>query len=225
MFWRIFTGAAYIHKDHLTPHAPDAETWQNFVRYVNAILAAQDQRVPRYLSKNNKILHLTGIRQAFPQALIFIPFRELSAHAGSLQRMHQKFIEMQADDKFVKSYMTWLVHHEFGRDQRPFRFDGEASSAKPDQGSIDYWLELWCATYEWLENSVPDDVVFVCYEDLCTHPAVWTRLAEMASVSAARDGDDTFSLSQAKVDSTADPALVDRAAAIYSRLANRSRAA
>jgi hypothetical protein len=225
VFWRIFAGGQYIHKDHLTPHAPDAETRRNFVRYVNAILAAQDERAPRYLSKNNNnVLRLGGIRQAFPQALILVPFRDPTTHAGSLQRMHRNFVEQQAEEKFVKSYMTWLVHHEFGHDHRPFRFGGDAPATTAGLESIDYWLALWCATYGWLENSVPDDIVFVCYEDLCTDPGVWTRLAGMAGVSAERDGDDTFSLSQAKVDGEADPALLENAASIYGRLMARSRA-
>jgi len=226
VFWRIFAGADYIQKDHLTPHAADAEVRQRFVAYVNAILAAQDERVPRYLSKNNNnILRLGSIRRAFPQALILVPFRDPSTHAGSLQRMHGTFADQQAEDKFVKSYMTWLVHHEFGHDHRPFRFGGDEPVAKSGPESIDYWLALWCATYGWLENSAPEDVIFVCYEDLCNDPSVWTRLAEKAGVSPERAGDDTFSLSQAKVDGSVDPKLVERAAAIYERLVARSRAA
>jgi hypothetical protein len=120
--------------------------------------------------------------------------------------------------------MTWLVHHEFGHDHRPFRFGGDVPTTTSGPDSIDYWLALWCATYGWLENSVPEDVIFVCYEDLCTDPSVWTRLAENAGVSPEREGDDTFSLSQAKGDGSADPKLVERAAAIYERLVARSRA-
>lgn len=127
---------------------------------MNAILAAHDERVPRYLSKNNdNILRLGSIRRAFLQALILVPFHDPSAHAGSLQRTHGAFADQQAEDKFVKPYITWLVHHEFGHDHRPFRFDGDEPAVTAWSESIDYWLALWCETYGWFENAVPEDVI------------------------------------------------------------------
>jgi hypothetical protein len=223
VFWRIFAGTEYIAKTHLEPHAPDPETTWKYVCYVNAILHAQDARVPRYLSKNNNnILRLSTIRQAFPQALVLILFRDPVAHAGSLLRQHRNFSKMQADDRFVRSYMTWLAHHEFGHDQRPFRF-GDARSSY-DRDTIDYWLEMWCATYAWLERSAPKDAIFVCYEDLCSDPKVWSRLAAIAGI--AGDGEEgSFRVSTAAADPGSDPELAARAAALYGRLVERARAA
>ncbi len=228
VFWRIFAGTEYIGKTHLKPHSPNPETTWKYVCYVNAILTAQEPRLPRYLSKNNNnILRLNSIRQAFPRALILIPFRDPLAQAHSLLRVHRNFMEMQAEDRFVKSYMTWLVHHEFGHDHRPFRFGEEDPTLRESHGSdkIEYWLGMWCATYGWLERSVPEDAIFVCYEDLCDGTEVWTRLAEIAGVTAVRDENNTFRSSNVKVEAGNDLELAERASAIYARLADRARAA
>ena len=228
VFWRVFAGDDYIARTHLRPHEPDDETTQRYVRYVNAILAAQDPpRADRYLSKNNNnILRLHGIRRAFPRALILIPFRDPMAHAGSLLTQHRNFLDMQAGDRFVLSYMTWLGHHEFGHDHRPFRFDGAAPAGDPDTGHIDYWLDLWAATYGWLERSAPTDAVFVCYEDLCAGPEVWNRLAALAGVPAGGDADAAFRQGAARAGGAdPDPGLAARTGALYTRLRDRARAA
>ncbi len=228
VFWRIFVGEEYIEKTHLQPHSPDQETTGKFVRYVNAILNAQDFSGTRYLSKNNNnILRLQGIRRAFPQALILIPFRDPLSHAGSLLRQHRKFTETQKTDRFVTSYMTWLVHHEFGLDHRPFRFDEAGHPHEPSYGTdtSEYWLELWCATHEWLEHSAPEDAIFVCYEDLCGGAGVWDRLATISGIPSCREDMDAFSLSKASAEASDNATLTKRASSIYARLADRSRAA
>ncbi len=226
VFWRVFAGPSYIKPTHLEPHAPGEQTRSKYVRYVNAILAAQDGAAERYLCKNNNnILRLGAIRQAFPQALLLVPFREPVAHAASLLRQHRNFGEMQAKDPFVRSYMTWLVHHEFGLDHRPFRFGAEEAALPGDPGSLDYWLALWSETYAWLERSAPEDAVFVCYEALCRDPAVWTGLAEMADIEPDLKGQEALRLSESKPESASDAALAERAAALYARLAERARAA
>jgi hypothetical protein len=228
VFWRVFAGDDYISKTHLIPHSPDAELVQKYVGYINAILNAQGERKPLYLSKNNNnILRLKAIRQAFPQALILIPFRAPLSHAGSLLRQHQHFTKVHAEDPFSQSYMTWLAHHEFGADHRPFRFDeaaqGQASPHSKD--SLDYWLEIWCVTYEWLERTAPDDAIFVCYEDLCSDTTVWGRLADLAGLSTESAQTETFKLGRSPTDTKADPALADRASSLYTRLANKAREA
>ena len=228
VFWRIFAGEDYIEKTHLQPHSPNPETTWKYVCYVNAILTAQETRLPRYLSKNNNnILRLNSIRQAFPRALILIPFRDPLAQADSLLRQHRILMEMQAEDRFVMSYMTWLVHHEFGHDHRPFRFSEEDPTLQLSHGAdtIEYWLGIWCAAYEWLERSVPEGAIFVCYEDLCNDTEVWARLAEIAGITAVRDDDNTFRLSNVKVEAANDLDLAEQASAIYARLADRARAA
>jgi hypothetical protein len=224
VFWRTFSGDEYLTSDRLIAYRPDEEVVSKYVRYVNAILAASDTPVQRYLSKNNNnILRLGALREAFPNALILIPFREPLQHAHSLLRQHARFSKLQSEQTFVLRYMTWLGHHEFGLDHRPFQFDG---SARPPHApdALDYWLYLWCDTYSWLERTKPKGAQFVCYEDLCTRPEVWKRLAALADVAAEQDAGDPFKLSDKPPSGDFDRKLADRAHAIYARLAEDARA-
>lgn len=224
VFWRIFVGDEYLKKEHLKPHEPSGAVIQKYVCYVNAILAAQSPRRELYLSKNNNnILRLGAIHQAFPNALILIPFREPLQHAMSLLRQHRRFSELQEKSGFTLSYMTWLGHHEFGLDHRPFLLDSTTSSPYSTD-TLDYWLQLWCQTYAWLESSKPKSALFISYEDLCTNEDNWTRLAALANIEMNHRTGDPFKLSSRPVDACVDQSLADYASVIYARLVTRSRA-
>ena len=224
VFWRVFSGDTYLSKAGLRPHEPGPDVLEKYVAYVAAILQADEAPKDRYLSKNNNnILRLPALRRAFPNALILIPFRDPQSHAMSLLRQHHHFLALQAEDRFVRAYMTWLGHHEFGQDHRPFQFDGTSQPAA-DPGTIDYWLQLWTAAYSWLEKTAPTDAVFVCYEDLCSRADVWKTLAGRAGLDSDEAEAETFKISTAKTAGDADPALSAKAAALYDRLAARTRA-
>lgn len=227
VFWRVFCGEEYIKDTHLVPHSPDSEKMWDYVRFVNAVLNSRGNRVTRYISKNNNnILRLKSIRYTFPKALVLIPFRDPSTHAYSLFRMHQAFSEIQTNDSFVKSYMTWLVHHEFGLTHRPFQYkQDEVDSAIPlDSGTYNYWLNLWLASYEWIDKTAPSDAIFVCYEDLCTDPRVWENIEHVCGVRSPTNELETLDLSIQKVSEIADQALMQKATSLYNRLAEKARA-
>ncbi len=197
VFWRVFAGEDYIRPDCLMPHQPDQEVGQSYLTYLAAVLAAQEQGGPaRYLAKNNNaILRLGFLRKTLPKALLLVPFREPLAHASSLLRQHRRFSEMQAASPFVKSYMTWLGHHEFGLDHRPFRLtasDIQARQGGPEQ--LPYWLGLWQDTYAWLSETMPSGVIPICYEDLCSDPLVWRRIAELAEIDPGAGAEMPFVL-------------------------------
>jgi hypothetical protein len=226
VFWRIFDAESYISETHLAPHDPDPEITAKFAAYVAAILKADSAGRTRYLSKNNNnILRLGALRGLFPKAVILIPFRDPLSHAGSLLRQHGNFVTQQQADPFVRAYMGWLGHHEFGLTHKPFRFDaaGQARLAEHSPDSLDYWLELWCQVYGWLEKTAPADAYFVCYEDLCTDPAVWTRLAGVCGLEAAAETDEPFRLAKAQAERPADPQGLEAAMALYGRLVARAR--
>ena len=224
VFWRIFAGDEYLENTRLVPHQPSAEIVRKFVCYVNAILAAHSPRCSRYLSKNNNnILRLGAIRQAFPNALILIPFRDPFQHANSLLQQHRRFSSLQAESRFTLSYMTWLSHHEFGLDHRPILPAGSTRPGFPTD-TLDYWLQLWSEVYTWLEQSKPDSAVLVCYEDLCTREEIWTRLADLADLPADHKTGDPFRLSPRPIDADVDPAVANRAAETYERLVTKARA-
>ncbi|MDQ2091596.1 sulfotransferase [Marimonas arenosa] len=179
-FWRVFDGAAYIKADRLLPHVPEAALVSKYRRYVGAILKARG--AGRYLAKNNNnILRLGMLAEAFPDAHLLVPFRDPVAHAGSLRAQHARFAETHAKDPFSRDYMGWLAHHEFGSDHRWF-----AVGDKPegDPTARDYWLAEWCSVYDWLLETAPERVRFVCYEDLCNDPAAWSTLAEEIGIEA-----------------------------------------
>ena len=223
VFWRTFSGKEYIMEGRLLPYQSDKETVLKYIRYVNAILSAQTSQRSRYLSKNNNnILRLGAVQQAFPKALILIPFREPLQHAASLLRQHVHFSELQTRSEFTLSYMTWLGHHEFGLDHRPILPAGVEPPEYPTS-TLNYWLQLWCDTYSWLENSKPDTALFVCYEDLCSHPDNWQQLAELANIPADHNGGDPFESSNRPVETDTDQELADRAMAIYERLVTQAR--
>lgn len=223
VFWRVFAGNEYIGKSSLKPHQPSDEVVQKYIQYVNAILSVHTPQGELYLSKNNNnILRLNAIHKAFPNALILIPFRDPLQHAYSLFRQHSHFSEMQSKSAFTMSYMTWLGHHEFGLDHRPFRFDDSVSSLyAPD--CLEYWLQLWCHTYSWLESSKPESAVFVCYEDLCSRKESWQRLAQLADISVA-EAENSFKLSSHSEAISLNQDLVDQASGIYESLKGQSRA-
>lgn len=222
VFWRVFAGNQYLKKTCLKPHEPSREVIDKFILYVNAILSAQSLPRERYLSKNNNnILRLEAIQKAFPNALILVPFREPFQHALSLLRQHQNFTDLQNKNKFTLSYMTWLGHHEFGLDHRPFQFGLTAETGSAN--TLDYWLQLWCNTYAWLEESKPKPALFVCYEDLCTNYEYWPRLATLADADANLNIGDPFKLVINPVDADVNQELAKRVTALYSRLVTQSR--
>jgi hypothetical protein len=225
VFWRVFSGDEYLKKTHLVPHEPSEEVINEYIRYISAILSDGSHPAKRYLSKNNNnILRLGAIRQAFPKAVILIPFREPFKHALSLHRQHRHFSELQNMNKFTLSYMTWLGHHEFGLDHRPFLLgNGAVRSHQYPMDTLDYWLQLWCETYDWLENSKPEAAFFVSYEDLCAHEKNWSRIAELTKIPAGHMIGAPFKLSSRSVDASVDQRLADRASFIYMRLVKQAR--
>ncbi|WP_161594530.1 sulfotransferase [Marimonas lutisalis] len=214
-FWRVFDGNAYLKSDRLLPHRPGAALVQKYRCYVAAILKAR--RANRYLAKNNNnTMRLNALAEAFPNAHLLVPFRDPVAHAGSLHRQHARFVQMHRDDPFSRDYMGWLGHHEFGSDHRPF-----APGAKPqgDPQTQEYWLEEWCAVYQWLLDTAPGQARFVCYEDLCNDPGAWDGLCAELDIEAV---DAAFRPAPLASRSELNP-LQMRAYEIYDRLRMRSR--
>lgn len=222
IFWRVQCGGDYIGRTGLSAHHPDEQDQSLFQRYVAAILASGERGQWRYLSKNNNnILRLPALRDAFPQSVFIIPFRSPVTQAWSLWRQHEHFSRMQKSRRFVRSYMDWLVHHEFGLGHRPFLIGGALPSAlAPDMP--DYWLEMWIRTYATLCEQRHDRTIFLCYEDLCTRPEVWPRMLDRLDLrQGAEPG---FIL---KADANAEPgrftsSRLNAAEEIYQRLRTMS---
>ena len=65
--------------------------------------------------KNNYIHKPNNNNKSLKLAII-IPFREPLQHAFSLYNQHKKFISLQKKDDFIRKYMFWIGHSEFGMD-------------------------------------------------------------------------------------------------------------
>lgn len=190
VFWKTFCGDAFLQPDRLVPHHVDDETVDRFRDYIDAVVrsdGADGRR--RYLSKNNNnILRLPAIAEALPESVIVVPFREPVQQALSLKRQHERFAAQGRDDPFVRRYMQWLGHHEFGPDHRPFCMDEDAFAAlaqhRPE--GLDYWLLLWCQVYRHLLATAPARAVFLSYERVCDNATgAWPALLEQVDCRAA----------------------------------------
>jgi hypothetical protein len=242
VFWRLFAGGRYLRDDRLVPMTADEEILGKFRAYVTTILnsrpgpADQTSEVSetsevlgrgsaalRYLSKNNNnILRLPSLYRAFPNAVVIVPFREPAQHANSLLVQHRRFVEKHRADRFARKYMTWLGHHEFGSDHRPFRFPGGRLIYQNTDG-LNYWMELWINTYEWLLSNAPESIVFQGYEDLCgCLEDAWTRLAAVAEIPIETVNADEIALKRRAIEGAIDAGLERLADEVYLKLVERA---
>jgi hypothetical protein len=186
VFWRIFCGPAYIRGDRLVGMRANTQTVERLRHYVAVILKRYD--CARYLSKNNNnILRLGSLIEAFPSCRVIVPFRDPLQQAHSLLNQHRRFGAQQGADKFTTSYMTWLAHHEFGADHRPFEW-GVPIAQPYAPSTLDYWLAQWVGVYDQLLQDVAqhrEHVRFFSYELLCSETQrEWQRLGEFLGLSA-----------------------------------------
>ena len=64
-------------------------------------------------------------------------------HANSLLKQHIHFSQLQKNDNFIKRYMNYLGHNEFGLSHKPWN----DSINFHNFNKIDYWLEQWFLFY------------------------------------------------------------------------------
>ena len=225
VFWRSYCGRDYIRADALVPHVPEAETLAAYRGYQARICHRYGK--PRYLAKNNNMmLRLLPLARALPEARILVPVRDPLAQAQSLMAQHARFGEA---DAFTRSYMTWLVHHEFGADQRPFLLPGQLQP-KGDRAMLDYWLIQWIACYGYLAQQIETaeaegltNIRPVIYETLGDDPAVWPAVADFVGIDAGVDPG--FRPAPTPADTQgADVERLAAARALYDRLHQRARA-
>lgn len=182
-FWRAFCGQEYIRADALVPHMVEGETVGKYRSFIAHVLTRYGQ--PRYLAKNNNnILRIKYLVRTFPKGHFIIPFRDPVAQAVSLHAQHMRFVE--SPDPFVRAYMTWLVHHEFGQAHRPYVFGGSRPAGEPH--TIDYWLSMWILVYRHLLHEAEaggPTMVPVAYEDLCNRDGtIWQALRRQIAIGS-----------------------------------------
>lgn len=199
VFWKTFDSKIFIKN--------------KFKKFVD--LVSHKYSKDRYLSKNNQnINRLEVISKIFPNSKILIPFREPTQHANSLLHQHKKFIEYSKNDIFVANYMKWIGHTEFGPNYIPFvkkiNYD--------DDKNINHWIEQWHLTYrKCLEiQKKNQNIIFVCYEDLCRSEKYWINLLEILDIKNKYNFN--FKESKNKIKKDLDPILIREADFLYVKL-------
>ena len=176
IFWKIKLEKKYILNNSLITHTADEFTINEFRNFVSLILYKYKKKI--YLSKNNNnILRLESLIKAYPNCLIIIPFRDPLQQANSLLNQHQNFTNIQNQNKFIKQYMTYLAHHEFGAVHRTYNF-GANEKTTYNKNSLEYWLITWINTYNYLSSekfSKNKNILYLNYESLCENPKLFLQ--------------------------------------------------
>ena len=132
------------------------------LKYINLVMTSQKNH---YLSKNNlNFKRINLIQKLLPNSIFLIPIREPLQHANSLLNQHLLFYNLQKKDDFIRRYMNFLGHNEFGQDHKfwnnPIKFK--------EYNDINYWLEQWILFYSNLlkKHDSTENCYFLIYEYL-----------------------------------------------------------
>ena len=175
----------------------------------------------RYLSKNNQnIRRLDLIHKIFPKSKILVPFRDPIQHAYSLLSQHKKFNQDSKDDEFIYRYMSWVGHTEFGPSYIPPH--RKNLSFKNDE-DINHWMEQWYLIYKGLLDYQHrnQNLIFICYEQLCTSKEYWLNILEALEVEKLYDFN--FKESKKEISLKINSELSIEARSLYTQLNNLSR--
>ena len=113
------------------------------VNYIQLILLSENK--DKYLSKNNlNFKRIDLINSILPNSVFLIPIREPLQHAYSLLNQHLHFSQLQQENDFIRRYMNYLGHNEFGLNHKPWN----NPINHQDLNKIDYWLEQWYLFYK-----------------------------------------------------------------------------
>ena len=157
--------------DNNSPEALDEIFFDNneefirneLVNYIQLILLSNNKN--KYLSKNNlNYKRIDLIQSILPNSVFLVPIREPLQHANSLLNQHLNFSILHKEDDFIRRYMNYLGHNEFGLNHKPWnnpiRFN--------DLNNINYWLEQWNLFYEFIYKKFQsyENCYFSVYEEL-----------------------------------------------------------
>ncbi|MBU6158772.1 MAG: sulfotransferase [Bacteroidetes bacterium] len=174
-FWKVFLNDHYIHKNYLSKHDVSDEILNEYAQYIKLICFSQGKA--KYLCKNNNnLLRLSSISRLNVEKKIFLLFRHPAEHAMSLLKEHQLFSGYHQTDSFSLDFFNFLGHHEFGLNQKPFKFreqDLFPISAISNQ-EPDYWLHIWKNYYSYALDYFRNEVEWICFEDVCYSPGIVT---------------------------------------------------
>lgn len=227
VFWRNFTRYS-IRDGILSADSPSKDALTAFADY-RAIVAnprghPRDGPRRRYLSKNNNnLLRLDWLRQESDATTVLV-FRQPAAAAQSMHATHTRFAAEQARNGFMRRYMAWLCHYEFGLDHKRFVFAVARMDPRLDPRQPDYWLDYWCAVHEYILTMQGRALYMLDYDALCSTPAATLDSLLDALVIDRRRGEalaSQVSLPRPAANDGFDRTLLARAQAIHRALRER----
>ena len=184
--WKEFWPENYEEKFiKLWPQDPKPKFVKFFQRHIQKLIGSHGGTDSRYVSKNNaNIARLDLLKSIFPDSQIIIPFRNFVDHCGSMLEQHVNFSNRQSHDSFFFFYMVGIGHFEFGPNQKPMNFGNWFEHRKTREVSdVNYWVEYWCATVEYLLEVPHHGVYFFDYDDFCANPTHGlTRFASLLQI-------------------------------------------
>lgn len=131
--------------------------------YIQLILHSENKT--KYLSKNNLNINKIGlINSILPGSIFLIPIRDPLQQAYSLLKQHINFSQLQKNDDFIRRYMNYLGHNEFGLNHKPWKNPIQFN----DSNNLDYWLEQWLLFYKNIYRDYQSykNCYFIIYEKL-----------------------------------------------------------
>ena len=222
MFYRAFWPGRY--KDSVLeswPEQNNPDFDRFFTDHIKKLLLRDRAGRGRYLSKNNlNVWRINYLKQLFPDARFVVPYREPLQHALSLLKQHNNFTQLHRSNGFAKAYMAGIGHYDFGQNLKPVNFDNWLDTCEHHIDTVEFWLDYWCATYQYLLTHHKEDCLFVGFEQLGQMPdATLTALEQQLALPKTRLSVLSGLVKAAKPhDGSGDSAQTEKARQIYQSL-------
>ena len=224
VFFQAMTGRSYVTDTALEAHDVSPDLHGTYLDYQGIALASSANPDAMYVAKNNNaLLRYPAMRRLNRDFHTVVMFRDPLTHAESLRAMHRKYIAMQGGDPFVKEYMDWLAHHEFGLGHKPFRFPSSQELPSGDLDSLDYWIKLWINHYREALTLDPHNLHFVAYETYCAAPQdVLQRIVSSAGLDADVPAYEAYSKVR-EIEGNVNPTHLAQARQLYAEMVSRGQ--
>ena len=128
-------------------------------------------------------------------------------------------IRIENEDTFVRDYMKWIGHSEFGLD---YKMIHPSNLLYPNEKEFNHWLEQWYLTYKSvLELSAEHgEFYLIGYESLCNNPKVWINVKDLLGIN--QESKFLFKESKKVIGQTFDNNLSDKCYRLYESLVSES---
>ena len=223
-----------IHADDITIDLNSPEAFdeiffknnQNYVKdellnYIELILTSENKQ--KYLSKNNlNYKRIDLITTLMPKSIFLIPIRDPLQHSYSLLKTHLHFTKLQKKNDFIRRYMNYLGHNEFGLNH----ISWNKSIDFNNYDDINYWIEQWIFFYENIYQKYKsyNNCFFLIYEEL-SNPKYIESLIEKINLKKEKNINLNYfkNSNKEKIDIEYNENILNEAVKIYKKFKNESK--